>query len=116
MKTLATAIAVSLVVVGLLIACGSSGKATAAGGSCTADSECATALSCIDMSTTFVTSNDAGCSGATMHGLSVCTLACTSDADCTAVSAGLVCAPNGCTTKGYCLQKSDAGIAMTGSR
>jgi hypothetical protein len=114
MKALPLAIAVFIASCALYSACGDSSQATTAGGRCTESSACASSLSCIDISSTFVTSNDAGCSGATMHGLSVCTVACTGEADCTALSEGLVCSPNGCTTRGYCLPRSDAGAAMAG--
>ena len=86
------------------------GGAKPAGAVCADTSECDPAFTCIDMAATYVTSDDAGCSGATAHGILVCTVACESDADCAAVGSGLVCAPNGCTTRGYCLSRSDAGV------
>lgn len=94
---------------GLLGACGTASEGAGPGKRCTESDACAAGLSCLDPSDTFVAMNDAGCSGATAHGITICTKICGGDEDCAAFGAEVVCASNGCGDTGICLVKSDAG-------
>ena len=77
---------------------------------CDVDDTCQTGLACVDPADTFVASNDAGCTGVTTKGTTICTKACSGDEDCAPFGDHVVCAENGCGDAGICLPAGGASV------